>query len=133
MSKAQISMEYLIIVGFVAAITVPLILIFTTHSSEMTEQIIANQADTIASKIVESAESVYYLGESSRMTLRVNMPKSISSILIGNNEVVFFVNKLNGVDQIVKYCPVPINGTIPSEAGIRNIVIESKGDSVWVS
>ena len=133
MGKAQVSMEYMIIVGFVAAITVPLIIIFNTHSSEMNEQIIANQADTIASKIVDAAESVYYLGEYSKITFRVYMPKKISSAIIRDNEVVFHVEKIAGVDHVVKYCPVPINGSISIKTGIYDIVVESKGDYVWVS
>jgi len=133
MNKAQISMEYLIIVGFVAAITVPLIVIFNTHSSEMNEEITANQVDNIASKIVDAAESVYYLGESSKVTFRTYIPKKINAVSIGNNEVVFYINRMNGIDHVVKYCAVPINGSISAESGIHNIVIESKGDYVWVS
>jgi hypothetical protein len=133
MRKAQISMEYLVIVGFVAAITLPMILIFTTHSTEINEHIIANQADHIATKIVDAAESVYYLGENSKVTFTVHMPQKVDSITIGNNEVVFFVKKLVGIDEVVKYCPVTINGSISSQQGIYDIVIESKGDYVWVS
>ena len=133
MDKAQVSMEYLVIIGFVAAITIPLILIFNSHSTEINENIIANQAEYIASKIVDSAESVYYLGESSKVTFRITIPKNIHIVEIGNNEVVFYVKKLNGISEVVKYCPVPINGSISSEAGIYNIVVESKGDYVWVS
>ena len=133
MIKAQTSMEYLIIVGFVAAITVPLIIIFNSHSTEMNENIAANQVDHIAAKIVDAAESVYYLGESSKITFRVNMPKHITSVTIGNNEVVFFVKKLAGMDEVVKYSPVLINGSISSKPGIYDIVVESRGDYVWVS
>jgi uncharacterized protein (UPF0333 family) len=133
MRKAQISMEYLIIVGFVAAVTIPLILIFNSHSTEINENLIANQADGIASKIVDSAESVYYLGETSKVTFRIYMPARIESALIGNHEVVFSIKKIAGMTEIVKYCTVPINGSISSSSGIRNIVVESKGDYVWVS
>lgn len=133
MGKAQVSMEYLIIIGFVAAITVPLILIFNSHSTEISEQIVANQAEHIASKIVDTAESVYYLGESSRITFRIYMPKKVHAITIGNNEVVFHIKKLNGISEIVKYCPVPINGSISTQAGIYDIVVEAKSDYVWVS
>ncbi|MBD3249219.1 hypothetical protein GF336_04190 [Candidatus Woesearchaeota archaeon] len=130
--KAQISMEYLIIVGFVAAVTVPMIIIFTTHSTEMNESIISNEAENIAAKIVDAAESVYYLGEFSKTTFRVSMPKNINSITLGNNEVVIFVDKMNGFDEVVKYCPVPINGSVSKEPGLYDIVVESRGDYVWV-
>ena len=133
MGKAQVSMEYLVIVGFVAAITVPLIIIFNTHSTEINEDIISNQADQIATKIVDSAESVYYLGESSKLTFSVTIPKKIFSVEIGNNEVTFIIKTSNGLDHIVKYCPVPINGSISIQPGIYDVVVESKGDYVWVS
>lgn len=133
MDKAQVSMEYLIIVGFVAAITIPLVLIFNAYSTEMNENIAANQADYIASKIVDAAESVYYLGEYSKVTFRVYMPKKINVITIGNNEVVFYMKKLSGTDEIVKYSPVPVNGSISPKSGIYNIVVESKGEYVWIS
>lgn len=126
-------MEYLIIVGFVTVITIPLIYIFNTHSSEVNEQVIANQADFIAEKIVESSESVFYLGESSKVTFRVQMPQKVTSVLIENNEIVFFINRISGTDQVVKYCPVPINGSISFTPGIHKIVVESKGDYVLVS
>ena len=133
MDKAQISLEYLVIVGFVLIITIPLIVIFNTHSSEMNEEVVANQADNIASKIVDAAESVYYLGESSKITFRVYMPKNINSAAIGDNEVVFYVKKMSGIDHVVKYSSVPINGSISTQSGVYDIVVESKGDHVWVS
>ena len=133
MRKAQISMEYMIIVGFVTAVTIPLILIFSIHSAEMNENIISNQVDHIASKIVDSAESVYYLGNSSKVTFQVRIPKNVDSISLGNNEVVFYVKQRNGIDHVVKFCSVPVNGSISYEPGIHNIIIESKGDYVWVS
>ena len=132
MAKAQVSVEYLILVGFIAAIIIPMIIIFNTHSIEMNENIISNQANHIAAKIVDSAESVYYLGEFSRITFTVHMPKKVSLIEIGNNEVVFYVKKMGGFDEVVKYSHVPINGSISSASGIYNIVIESKGDYVWI-
>jgi uncharacterized protein (UPF0333 family) len=132
-SKAQVAMEYLIIVGFVATVTLPLIYIFGTHSTEINENIVSNQADYIASKIVDAAESVYYLGESSKITFKTHIPEKVNAITIGNNEVVFYISKLNGFDEVVKYCSVPINGSISASKGIHDIVIESKSDYVWVS
>lgn len=133
MKKSQISMEYMIIVGFVIVITIPMILIFSSQSTSIDESLISNQAALIASKIVDSAETVYYLGNSSKVTFKVNMPKMIHGVNISNNEVVFRIKQHNGISDIVKYSIVPINGTISKKAGIFNIVVESRGDYVWVS
>jgi hypothetical protein len=133
MQKAQASVEYLIIIGFVAAITIPLVLIFNTHSTEVNDKIVANQADSIGAKIADAAESVYYLGEPSKVTFRIKMPELVSNITISGNEIVFYIRTLSGLNEIVKYCPVPINGSISPEAGIYEVKVESKGDYVWVS
>lgn len=133
MNKAQISMAYMIIVGFVTVITIPLIIIFSTHSTEMNEEMTSNQANSIATKIVDSAESVYYIGDTSKITFRVQIPNKVEDILIGDHEVTFLIRKHNGIDHVVKYCSVPINGSISKTSGIHNIVVESMGDYVWVS
>lgn len=131
--KAQVSMEYMIIIGFVTVITIPLIIIFNTHSIQINEGIISNQVDIIAAKIVDASESVYYLGNTSKVTFKVQLPESIDSATIGNSEVVFLIKKRNGIDHIVHYSSVPINGTASISKGIHNIIVESRGDYVWVN
>ncbi|MFH1328602.1 MAG: hypothetical protein ABIH76_07175 [Candidatus Bathyarchaeota archaeon] len=132
MKKAQISMEYLVIVGLVFVITVPLIIIFQTHSQNMNDDIISNQIDHIANKILDSAEAVYYLGEPSKTTLRVFFPNRINNITISGYEITFQVKRHNGLDDVVKLSSVPVNGTLPTTSGIHNIIIESRGSYTWI-
>ena len=132
MKNAQISMEYLVIAGLVFVIAVPLVVIFQTHSGQMNDDIISNQVDQIASKVLDSAEAIYYLGEPSRTTIRVFLPKKVNNISIGDYEITFQVRRQKGVDDIVKLSSVPINGSLPTTSGIHNVIIESRGSYVWV-
>ena len=130
--KSQVSMEYVIIVAFVVAITVPMIVIYMTHSNETNDDIKSNQAEQIIKKIVDSAESVYYLGEPSKTTMKAYFPRNIFDILIGNKELTFRMKNRNGISDITIMAAVDINGTLPTTSGIHYITIESKGDYVWI-
>jgi|GEM_PF-3782265 len=48
--NAQVSMEYVIIFGFILFITIPLILIFYEHTESTNDQIITSQVDKIVKK-----------------------------------------------------------------------------------
>jgi len=132
-TKAQISMEYLVIVGFVAVIVIPMIIIFYTYAGRTEDQIVSNQIQKIGLKLGDSSESMYYLGEPSRTKVRAYFPKNINSITVGNNEIVFIVNTKQGVDHIVIYSTVPISGSIDPHSGYHNMNIQSRGSYVEIT
>lgn len=126
-------MEYVIIVGFILVIMIPLILIFYEYTSSTNDQVITSQVDMIAKKVVDSAESVYYLGEPSKTRIKVYMPTNVEDIIIYNKEIVFKVKTRSGITDISQLSSVNISGNISATKGIHYISIESKGDYVWVS
>ena len=132
-NRAQIAMEYLIIVGFVAVITLPLVIIFQTHSRETSDDITATQVYQISKRIADASETVYYLGKPSRVTLKAYFPSEINSIAIGSNEIVFVVDRGRLEDEIVVYTPINVSGNLSVSQGVHYITVESRGDYVWVS
>jgi uncharacterized protein (UPF0333 family) len=132
--KAQVAMEYLIIIGFVALITVPLVIIFQQHSKSTSEEISSTEIYQISKRISDAAETVYYLGKPSKTTLKVYFPPGIGSIHLADNEIVFFMHTSMGTeDEIVIYSPVNISGNLTTHQGIHYISVENKGGYVWVS
>lgn len=131
--NAQVSMEYVIIVGFILVIMIPLILIFYEHTSSTNEQVITSQVDKIAKKVVDSAESVYYLGEPSKTRIKVYMPTNVEDVIINDYEIVFKVKTRSGITDISQLSSVNISGSIAITPGIHYINIESRGGYVWVS
>ena len=130
---AQVSMEYLVIVGFVLLITAPLIIIFYEHTATTNDQVITSQSDKIAKKIVDNAESVYYLGEPSKTRIKVYMPNNVEEIILQDYEVVFKVKTNSGISDIAHTSNVNISGSVSTTPGIHYISIESRGDYVWAS
>src|SRR3989344_4069395 len=98
--KSQVSVEYMLIMGFAALMTIPLVMIYYTYSSDSSDSVAASQAMQIARKIVDSSESVYYLGKPSQTTLKLNFPDKIHSTNLSSREVVFRMNVKSGTADI---------------------------------
>ena len=67
--KSQVSVEYMFIMGFATLITIPLLVIYYTYSADTSDSVASSQVLQIARNIVDSSESVYYLGKPSQTTL----------------------------------------------------------------
>lgn len=133
-SKAQISVEYMIIMGFVAVISIPLIIIYYDYTAASNEEIISRQILNIAQKIVDTAESVYYLGEPSQTTIKAYIPSHISEATIEQEkEIVFRMRTQTGITDIVQVSSVNITGTLPATQGIHYITVKAEGGKVSVS
>ena len=133
--EAQISVEYMIIIGFVTVITIPLIIIYYTFTQESSDEIASTQIIQIAKKIVDASESVYYLGEPSQTTLRINMP---DNVLLANfssgKEVVFRIRTSKGGEaDIVQTTSVNITGNLSTNKGTYTITVKAMSDYVNVT
>ena len=129
--EAQISVEYLVIIGFVTVITIPLIIIYYTFTQESNEEIASSQISQIVKKVVDAAESVYYVGEPSQTTLRINVPDGVvSADLSSGKEVVFRIRSGKGEADIVQTTSVNISGSLPVNKGTYAITLKAMSNYV---
>ena len=133
MKKSQVSTEYLVIMGFAVLATIPMLAIYYSSQSEASESASTSQALQIARAIVDNSESVYYIGEPSKVTLKLNFPNNIQSATLDNREVLFKVRTRAGLNDIFQVSNVNITGSLPTSAGIHIITIASASDHVVVS
>ena len=131
--EGQISVEYMMLIGFVTVITIPLIIIYHTFTQESNEEISSSQINQIAKSVVDAAESVYYLGEPSQTTIKINMPGNIILANLSGNEVVFKVKTKTGNSDIVQSSSVNITGSLPTNIGSYTITVKAKPNYVEVS
>lgn len=131
---AQVSVEYMVIIGFVTVITIPLIIIYYTFTQESNEEITSSQISQIAKKIVDAAESVYYMGEPSQTALRINMPDNvILANLSSGKEVVFKIRSGTGEADIVQTTSINISGELPTNAGTYIVTVKAMSNYVNAS
>ena len=132
MRRSQVAMEYVMIVGFATLIAIPLFIIFNFYTMETRDEVVLSQADNIATKIVDSAESVYYMGEPSKTTIKIYMPVGIDNITIQDGYVVLRAKTKGSETDVVKSSKINITGTLNAQPGIKNIIVEARGAYVWV-
>src|SRR3989338_10929834 len=131
--KSQVSVEYMLVMGFAALMTVPLLLIYYTSSADTTDSVAVSQSMQIARKIADASESVYYLGKPSQTTLKFNFPDRIQSTSLSNREVVIKVKTQAGVTDIVQVSAVNITGTLPTSQGIHVLTIKADDGFVQIT
>lgn len=126
-------MEYLLVIGFVAIITIPLIILYYKFTTDASDEIITSQINQIARKIVDSAESVYFLGNPSQTTIKVYIPNKINGASLDNKEVVFNVTTRAGISEIVQVSSVDLTGELPITPGIYSIILKARESDVEIS
>ena len=131
--KAQVSVEYMLIMGFATLMTIPLLLIYYTYTSDSSDTVATSQALQIARRIVDSSESVYYLGKPSQTTLKLNFPDKIKAAKMENYEVIFNLSTTHGIAEIVQVSAVNISGNLPTSRGIHIITIKAEDGYVQIT
>ena len=131
--KSQVSVEYMLIMGFAALMTLPLLLIYYSYSSDSSDSVATGQALQIARRIVDASESVYYLGKPSQTTLKLNFPDKIYSTNLSNREVVFKIKTINGVTDVVQVASVNMSGNLPISQGIHIITVKADDGFVQIT
>lgn len=132
-SFGQVSVEYLIIMGFVAVMMVPLIIIYYKFTSESKDEIISSQLNQIAAKVADAADAVYFLGTPSQSTIRAYIPGNVDNATLNNREVYFRVKSSSGYYDIVQVTSVNLSGELPTKQGTYDIMIKAQEDFVEIS
>ena len=133
MKKSQVSIEYLIIVGFVTFVLLSILAVAFLYSGTIKDQIKITQLTNFANKVTSSAEAVFYSGKPSKTTITTYLPEGILSASIVENSLLFSIQTSSGVNIISFSSNVPITGTLSSTMGIKKVKLEAKQDYVLIS
>src|SRR3989338_6802432 len=126
--KSQVSVEYMLVMGFVAVMTIPLIILYYDYVSGSNDEIVTSQLNQMATKIVDSAESVYSFGEPSQTALKVRIPAQVVGASLDNKEVVFNISiKGGGTTQVVQISYINFTGKLPVNQGIYTLTLRASG------
>jgi len=127
----------------VTLVILPTMYIFYAYSQTSNEEVKQGQLNKVGTDIVDIAEQVYYLGESSKITIDEAMPEGIIGIEIWENqEVVFFLQdgseiafKSNVNITTNQHCLGRCHGNFTKRfysPGLKHIIIEAKADHVFI-
>ena len=145
-AKSQSALEYLMIIALTLGIIVPTTYIFFQYSIESNTKILDSQISQIGRSMIDTAETVYFSGQNSKIVLQLNMPENVNAIsIIDNRELVFNVTTSIGESEAVFFSSINITssscrGSICSLAeiaglGIKKVKFQSynNGSQVLIS
>ena len=131
--KAQVAMEYLMIVAFSLLLLIPLLALFSgTFNSDQT--FIMNQASEISREIFTAAERTYYQGPGSKQVLSLNVPRGYESVVLregdeGSRSLKFTTVRGLTVEHTTRI-PINLDSEINlAQPGVYTLVIETDGGS----
>ncbi len=133
--KAQVSMEYLIVIGFVTFVILGILGVAFIYTNNSKDKLLITQANNFANKIIATAESVYYAGKPSKATISVYLPDQVTGISIENNELVLNITTSTGKNVIGFPSDVPLSDTssITHIEGIKKLEIRAEEDNVVIN
>lgn len=131
--RGQISIEYLIVVGFISVLVIAIIGISYLYASGVRDQIKSSQIENFAEKIVAESERVYYAGEPSRTTITAYLPAGVDSISVQEQSIIISYQLNSGQSTNAFPSNVPISLSINADEGLKRISIVAQSDRVAVS
>jgi len=131
--KAQISMEYMMIVGFLTFVLIGVLGVALYNSNSLRDMIQSRQVGSFGNKIISASESAFYSGKPSKITIVVNIPEGISDVNISEDTLFITYQASSGINLVSFPSNVPITGDVSSVSGIRKIQLEAQLNSVVIS
>ena len=131
-NRSQSSTEFILVVGFLLAVLIPLIIIGFVYPQQGEAEITTGQITGMAIQIADAAEEVYYVGEPAKTTLKIYVPKNIKNCSVVDDSIIFEVQTVHGITDVVQKLPFNASGNLSCSEGIKFIKIESRGDYVWI-
>lgn len=120
-SRAQVSLEYMLIVGIIFVIMIP---IFYYAARESTDQIRLNQAEDAVNTLARTADSLYALGPGSRDYVTVTMPSGVSGSSVNGSEITLRLDIFGARSDILAFSQAPLTGSLKTDQGTYWILVE---------
>jgi hypothetical protein len=120
-------MELLILMGFLTFVIIGILGIGYVYSNTINDRIKSNQINDFATKITSTAETVFYAGEPSKLTISAHLPSNVQDVQIVDDTVVITYSLASGQNKAAYPSSVPIvenpSSQLTTLSGIKNIVI----------
>jgi hypothetical protein len=131
--KAQVAVEYLIIVSFALMILIPYVLYLNDLSQSYSETNKLTIAKNSVEKLGRSINWVYSQGEGAKMEIEILVPDGVESIQFLNNTVIWKVRTSAGISDIHYTTVTNVTGNIPPTPGYKVVLIQAFRGYVNVS
>jgi uncharacterized protein (UPF0333 family) len=121
MKKAQVAMEYIMLLG---VFFILFIVIFYYTTTESIKRVQLNEAESTVTSIAKTADYLYALGPGSQDIIEIRMPGNVQSITFDNNEVNLKLTIYGSTADVFSETKANLTGSIPISSGIQHVVLK---------
>lgn len=133
MKKGQVSIEFLIITGFSFFLIIPVMLLFLTEARDINEDITSVQVQKLADELVDAVNNVYYLGDPTKKTINIYIPKFVQSATFNANQIIINVSTGSSEYIVSRFVAPNLTGSLNTNAGTHTIEISAVGNQVNIN
>ncbi len=131
--RAQVAMEYIIIVAFTLVVLVP----FAIYLEDVASNFVDDNSLTIASnsveKLGETVDWVYAQGEPAKLKVMILVPKNVEEVSFIGKTINWKVRTRSGVSDIYYNTVASLSGSLPTAQGYYYILIQAIEDGVVIN
>ena len=131
-NKGQVSIEYIAIFAVALMMTLPLILIFVVQSENISTDVSTTQGYNAITKIVNSAEEIYFQGEPAQRTLQINFPENVENVTVYETGIEMIITTSKAPLSLYKSSNVPLEGNLSTYRGLHIIILKAEDGRVVV-
>lgn len=148
MKTAQVSLEYLVILGLTITIILGAVYVFFDYVRDSSQEVVSSRINSLGTNILQVSESIYGIGNGTWIELDIQYPNEIIEAYTsreGNiGELVFVIESQSSLSESVFFSDVIIVGAGADlgggktslgrvQPGKAKIKIESRGDFVLLN
>jgi hypothetical protein len=123
----------LIVIAFVVFLIITVLSIALFYSGNLTDTVKMKNIQNYAEDVVSSAESVFYRGEPSKITIGVYLPGGVQDIYFEEDSLVIELETGAGLNKVAFSSNVPISGNLSVSSGKKRVQLSAQSNGVLVS
>jgi uncharacterized protein (UPF0333 family) len=131
--KAQIAVEYIIIVSLVIAFLIPVWGYIGGVKRQANTQLMFSYAQNAVDRIVDTAELVYSQGPPAKLRIKVYIPQGVENINVTGYMARMGISLEGQYSDVMAASSAPMNGTLPTIEGSYWVSIEAADNHVEIS
>ncbi len=121
--KAQAATEYLMMIGVLLMLAIPLWLYMNSAMASMGVELRSTYAENSVSEIARAADMVYVQGTPAKTTVYVKFPENVESITISGKTVLMVLSSGTGTTDVYETSLADLTGTLSTHAGVHKISV----------
>ena len=121
MKKGQISFEYIVLLGLLLIILIP---IFYYTSIYTSQNVKISKAEDLVTSLAKAADEVYASSPGTKKYVWIDVPNGVSSSLVNLSEINLKVNIFGKDSDVTAITRSTVTGTIPIAKGNYRIPVE---------